>query len=304
MTSQEPNPAFASRTLPAEPASSPGLPEADRIRRRRVEPGADGFHPARVRTILDREVAELLKNRLLLGSILVPPFVLVVAPVILGKLVGGRPLPPEIASAILASRPDWAGLSQTDLTAAYGFQQFLLFFLMLPAFIPLSIATFSIIGEKQSRSLEAVLATPIRTSELLAGKAIAAVGPGIAGGLIAYLAFVSLVGVLYGPALAGVVAAPDWLVATFALGPAIALLAVVLGILVSSRASDPRTAQQVGSVIVVPLVGAVVAQASGKVVLGPVGYALAAGFVLIVSLIGLRVGVWLFDRESILTRWR
>ena len=34
----------------------------------------------------------------------------------------------------------------------------------MPAYIPLSIATFSIIGEKQARSLEPVLAAPIRTS--------------------------------------------------------------------------------------------------------------------------------------------
>ena len=34
----------------------------------------------------------------------------------------------------------------------------------MPAYIPLSIATFSIIGEKQARTLEPVLATPIRTA--------------------------------------------------------------------------------------------------------------------------------------------
>ena len=48
----------------------------------------------------------------------------------------------------------------------------------MPAYIPLSIATFIIIGEKQARSLEPVLAAPIRTVELLAGKAIAALVPG------------------------------------------------------------------------------------------------------------------------------
>ena len=53
----------------------------------------------------------------------------------------------------------------------------------MPAYIPLSIATFSIIGEKLARSLEPVLAAPIRTSELLAGKAVAALVPGVLAGL-------------------------------------------------------------------------------------------------------------------------
>lgn len=283
-----PSPSVARTAIDAAPIDSPLF----------------GFDRGRARAVLDREIAELLKNPLLLASILGPPLVLVVAPVILGKLVAGRSLPPELAGAIVASRPDWSALSPGELTAAYGFQEFLLFFLMLPAFIPLSIATFSIIGEKQSRSLEAVLATPVRTAELLAGKALAAVAPGIAGGFVAYAAFLGLVEALYGPRLAGVVAAPDWLVAIFVLGPALALLAVVLGILVSSRASDPRTAQQIGSVIIVPLVGVVVAQASGHLVVGAEGYAAAALMVLVIALGLLRVGVWLFEREAILTRWR
>ena len=257
-----------------------------------------------VAAVLEREVAELLRNRLLLLSILVPPVVIVVGPVVLGKLIAGRPLPAALAAALVADRQAWAGLSPADLAAAYSFQQFLVFFLMLPAFIPLSIATFSIIGEKQSRTLEAVLATPIRTAELLAGKAIAAAAPGIAGGLIAYLAFAGLVGALYGPALFAIVSAPDWLAATFLLGPAIALLSVVLGILVSSRANDPRTAQQVGAVIVVPLVAVVIAQAAGRFLVDATGYALAATAILLIALAGLRAGSWLFARETILTRWR
>ncbi len=257
-----------------------------------------------VAAVLEREAAELLRNRLLLLSILGPPIVIVVGPVVLGKLVAGRLLPAGLTSALVAERPDWAALSLSDLAAAYSFQQFLLFFLMLPAFIPLSIATFSIIGEKQSRTLEAVLATPIRTAELLAGKAIAAAVPGIAGGLIAYLGFAGLVRALYGPALFAIVSAPDWLAATFLLGPAIALLSVVLGVLVSARANDPRTAQQIGAVIVVPLVAVVIAQAAGRLLVDATGYGLAAVAVLALALAGLRAGTWLFAREAILTRWR
>ena len=62
-----------------------------------------------------------------------------------------------------SQRPEWARSPPSELAGAFAVQQFLAFFLLMPAYIPLSIATFSIIGEKQARTLEPVLATPIRT---------------------------------------------------------------------------------------------------------------------------------------------
>ena len=47
-----------------------------------------------------------------------------------------------------------------------------------------------------------------------------------------------------------------------------------------------------------------VAMSVGTLLVGPVGYTLLAIIVLAISLVGLRIGVRLFDREAILTRWR
>jgi ABC-2 type transport system permease protein len=190
------------------------------------------------------------------------------------------------------------------MTAAFGIQQFLVFFLMMPAYIPLSIASYSIVGEKTSRSLEAVLAAPIRTLELLVGKAISALIPGLLAGWLTYSAFVLLTGLLYGSHLVGVVTDGSWLAGTFLLGPAIGLASVVAGVIVSARVNDPRTAQQIGGIVIVPLVGIAVVQASGAILFGAFGYAITALVVLVISAIGLRVGVVLFGRETILTRWR
>jgi ABC-2 type transport system permease protein len=254
--------------------------------------------------VLAREAAEMIRNRLLVGSILVPPIVLTIGPLLLGGLVREEALPPELVSAILAQRPEWASLEPGDLAAAWTLQQFLVFFLVMPAYIPLSIATFSIIGEKQARSLEAVLATPIRTAELLAGKAIAAVSPGILAGWIAYIAFVLLSGVIHGPAITAIVTDGSWLAGVFLLGPAVGLVSVVIGVIVSSRVNDPRVAQQIGGVIILPLVGVTVLQATGAFLVGATGYAAAAVVVFVIGVIGLRLGVALFQREAILTRWR
>jgi len=255
-------------------------------------------------TVLRREWYETVRNRLLMSTILLPPILLTVAPIVLAGAVGERSLPPELAAQILAQKPEWAGFTPGELAGAFAVQQFLVFFLLMPAYIPLSIATFSIIGEKQARSLEPVLAAPIRTSELLAGKAIAALVPGVLAGWATYVVFVALASVVYGPALFGVVTDASWLAGVFLLGPAVGLSSVVAGVIVSARVNDPRVAQQIGGVVIVPVIALVLVQATGTLLVGPLGYLLLSAAVLAISLVGLRIGVRLFDRESILTRWR
>jgi ABC-2 type transport system permease protein len=255
-------------------------------------------------TILRREWMEMRGNRLLLLTIVVPPVALTVTPIVLAAAVGERALPPDLAAQVLAQKPEWAAFTPGELAGAFAVQQFLVFFLLMPAYIPLSIATFSIIGEKQARSLEAVLAAPIRTVELLAGKAIAALVPGVLAGWATYIAFVALASFVYGPALFGVVTDASWLAGVFLLGPAMGLSSVVAGVIVSARVGDPRVAQQIGGIVIVPVIALVVVQATGTILVGPAGYVLMAIVVTVISLEGLRVGVRLFDREAILTRWR
>jgi hypothetical protein len=54
----------------------------------------------------------------------------------------------------------------------------------------------------------------------------------------------------------------------------------------------------------VPIIAVTLLQATGTLLVGAAGYVLLAGIVLALSLLGLRAGVALFDREAILTRWR
>ena len=86
--------------------------------------------------------------------------------------------------------------------------------------------------------------------------------------------------------------------------PLLTLLSVNLGILISTRVNDVRVAQQIGGLVVVPVVGLGIAQVTGRVVLDN-GAFLEMTIVLIV--LDLAV-FWLarlaFQRENILVRWR
>ena len=88
------------------------------------------------------------------------------------------------------------------------------------------------------------------------------------------------------------------------LGPAVGLASVVAGVITSSRVNDPRVAQQVGGVVIVPIIAITLIQASGTLLVDATGYLLLALIIFVISLGGLRLGVRLFDREAILTRWR
>jgi len=63
--------------------------------------------------------------------------------------------------------------------SAYGrvqvflFQQFLMVFLLIPITGAMALAAHAVVGEKQARTLEPLLATPITTAELLVAKVLA-----------------------------------------------------------------------------------------------------------------------------------
>ena len=65
-----------------------------------------------IATILRREFAETVRNRLLMSTILLPPILLTVAPLLLAGAIGERSLPPDLAAAVVAQRPEWAGFSR------------------------------------------------------------------------------------------------------------------------------------------------------------------------------------------------
>jgi ABC-2 type transport system permease protein len=73
---------------------------------------------------------------------------------------------------------------------------------------------------------------------------------------------------------------------------------------VSSRVNDPRTAQQIGAFVILPIAGLFIAQIAGIIELTvPVTLAVAAGLIVVNA--GLMwLGIVLFDRETILTRWK
>ena len=176
---------------------------------------------------------------------------------------------------------------------------------MMPLMIPTTIAAYSIVGEKTTRSLEPLLATPITTIELLAGMGLAAVIPGA---LISYAAFgVFILGGLIiklSPAVLAHILSPTWLLGILVLGPILSVIAAIFAIYVSSRVSDPRVAEQLSGMVIMPLLLVMFAVLAGKIVINIWFMLIAIVVCTIVAFGMLHLGTIIFDRENILTKWK
>ena len=133
---------------------------------------------AHIIAVIENEWAQMVRNRVVMITTFGPPFLFValaLAVLYLSKWIDLNYLTIEKINASLMQTLDTTDtvLSHTDSIRAALLNPFLLLFEMLPIVVPITIASYSIIGEKQSRSLEALLATPIRTWELLVAKALA-----------------------------------------------------------------------------------------------------------------------------------
>jgi len=183
------------------------------------------------------------------------------------------------------------------------FNSALMYFLILPIIIPLAIAVYSIVGEKEQSSLEPLLASPISDVELFVGKALACVLPALVLTWCGFGLFVLVSRALIGGIPPHALTAP-WLCAIFGMTPFLATFSVGVTMLVSSRASDARAAYQFSSFAVLPGIVPLIVYTTRKTLVSVGLVALEGALLLVGSIVVLYFGIRVFRREQILTRWK
>ena len=131
--------------------------------------------------------------------------------------------------------------------------QFRILLLIQPLIIPSVIAAYSVVGEKNNRTLEPLLAAPVRTWQLLLAKSLLAMLPAVAVTWISGAIFIAEVAVFTSPAVFSTVISPGWLILMVLTVPVIVMTPIAVTIMVSSRVNDPRTATQVSSLLFILL---------------------------------------------------
>ena len=260
--------------------------------------------PTILRAVCEREWREALGNRLLVTMTLLPPIVILAAGILAVAAAAIYPPSERDVQALYAAAPAVTGLDPREAVQGLIATYFLILFLMIPTVVPLTIAIYSVIGEKANRTLEPLLATPIRVGELLFAKSLASAIPAIVVTWAAYAIYLAAVLLLGSHSAANAVLAPRWMLAIVVMVPLLTMLSVNLGILISTRVNDVRAAQQIGGLVVVPVVAIGIAQVTGRVVLDNASFVQMTVFLILADIAVFAAARLAFQRENILARWR
>ena len=266
-------------------------------------PGSFTWH--RVRAVIEKEWAEVTKNKMILWSMALLPVLLVA--MVLGTDYFMLRVPPDEQQDDVDDLPIPEQLAHLPPFEAFIVQmneQFMFYLFLIPMMLPVYIAAYSIIGEKQTRTLEPLLATPISTWELLVGKSIVATAPAVILTWLSYAAMLAGLRFIASPIVFYYSMRPVWILAMLLFSPLLAFLSVLCGVIVSSRINDPRTAQQITGVLVVPIIGVSMAVLAGWIFVSLQMVLYATMVTAVADLVVLYFAVRVFQRETILTRWK
>src|SRR5512139_3697800 len=146
----------------------------------------------RIQTLIDKEWAEAFKNKMVLGTLVFMPILFMILPLFQLALMRNIPASElkDIPSTIMAVC-QLQNFTPSECMQGFLVNQFLLLFLLIPLAVPVTIASYSIVGEKSSRSLEPLLATPTPTTQIIVGKALASIIPASGATWLAFVSFLS-----------------------------------------------------------------------------------------------------------------
>ena len=259
--------------------------------------------------IILKEWGEVFKNRFVLFSVAFMPLLFTAMPLVILYSMRDTGGGTGVADAIISDVPsefmsmcgDLVGL---DCAQFFLLSQFLMLFLMLPIIIPVTIASYSIVGEKTTRTLEPLLATPISTLELLTGKALAAVIPAQIATWGSFVLFAIGSRIMSSVAVSAHLFSPLWLLAIFGVGPLLSIAGVSIAVMISSRVNEPRVAEQLSSLVIMPLLALFMGQSFGLLQVDQTMIAWMALILILIDTVLLYFALQLFQRENILTRWK
>jgi ABC-2 type transport system permease protein len=231
----------------------------------------------RVRAIVRKELRDYRHNANVLLSTAILPVVFLIQP-----LIQAFTLP-------------------TSSSTALHREHALLYMLAIPVLVPAALAAYAVVGERIQGTLEPVLSTPIRREELLLGKALAAFLPSVLVSYVVFGLYVALVELFAHPGVAtAFVRGPD-LLAQVVFTPFLALWSIAVGIAISARARDPRTAAQLAILASLPTVAVTTLVAFNVIPATPRLAGLLGAGLLVLCRLGGRVASSVFDRERLIT---
>ena len=163
-------------------------------------------------------------------------------------------------------------------------------FLMIPIMIVTVVASASFTGEKERRTLETLLYTPMSLRRIFTAKIVTALLLGMMVTLISFAAMVIFVMILTGT-LMGEVFVPSamWIIILLLVSPAVSWVGIIVQVRISAKAKTSEEAYQRGGILVLPLLLLMIGQISGFMVVGPLVFTGIGVGVLVIGWIMMRL---------------
>jgi len=223
------------------------------------------------------------------------------------------PLPAQASSAglltIIKSFPSHVKNEIAGMTGRQAITYLILLYLFAPVFLIIPIMASSVIasdsfaGEKERKTIEALLATPLSDSEMLLGKMLVSFAPAVITTVASFILYSVVVDYLTIGLFDGRLLLPNqiWLLLIFGLAPALAFADIGLTVLISARVKGVREAQQISALLLIPLIAVVLGQASGAMALDPLLVDVLIALLLAFDVTVFAAAVKTFGRNRILT---
>lgn len=174
-------------------------------------------------------------------------------------------------------------------------------FLILPLMFSTVIAAESFAGERERKTIEALLYTPVSDRDLFLGKATAAIIPAIGMSWLSFVIYALVLNTAGYPVFGAIwFPLPTWWPLIFWVTPALAVLGISVTVLISARLQTFMGAYQVSASLVVLVLALLVGQISGVVYL-TVGVGMLVGLVIwLIAILLMTIAVRSFSRQSLL----
>jgi len=176
------------------------------------------------------------------------------------------------------------------------------FFLIIPIMVSTLIAANSFAGEKERKTLEGLLYTPVTDMELVVGKILTAWMPSLAVSWLCFVIYAVVVNVLGYRLFEGVFfPTANWFALMLVLVPAVAFASIALVVMISSKVRGFQEANQIAGALVLPLVLMTVGQFTGVVVFSTIIVIITGAAFAVADVILLLFILSVFHRDRLLT---
>lgn len=267
------------------------------------------------KVVMEKDIREIGTNwQFWLPTVIVPMIMFVILPLLFIFLMGSLSMSPSdqeemmrmIARMPATLRAPLAGMSVPQMSVHFMLNQFLApMFLIVPVMVASVVAASGIAGERERKTIESLFYTSATDEEIYVGKVLAAFVPAMLVSLASFILAAITIN-LSGYRLFGRIFFPSttWTLVFLLLSPPIAFLALAVTVMISAKSKGFQEAQQMGGVLVLPIILIVIGQVSGVFFLDQRTIPAMAVVLYIIDFVLIRLGAKTINRERIVTQGR